>query len=220
MAFERLEGELSLLLELQRFINFSTDDIAIHTWTHPYMTTLSNLEIVAELGWTMAIIHDSTGGRIPAYWRPPFGDSDNRVNAIAKEVFGLTTVMWNREWVFGSMNIFQCILSSVFVARRIGDCHQDWLLCPRSREAWTNGWRAPSPLVLWYSNTKWMMTPSKPSLTSIQASMRMVGKSSAWLVLIIQIHSRLHLITHSTRISTITRTKSTRIHLHQSHFNP
>ena len=61
------------------------------------MTTLSNLEIVSELGWTIEIIHDLTGGRVPAYWRPPFGDADNRVIAIAKEVFGLTTVIWNRE---------------------------------------------------------------------------------------------------------------------------
>lgn len=78
------------------------DDIAVHTWTHPHMTTLSNLEILGELGWTMEIIHNSTGGLVPAYWRPPFGDSDNRVNAIAKEVFGLTTVIWNREYVFFS----------------------------------------------------------------------------------------------------------------------
>jgi peptidoglycan/xylan/chitin deacetylase (PgdA/CDA1 family) len=34
----------------------------------------------------MQIIHESTGGRIPRYWRPPYGDSDNRVRAIAKEV--------------------------------------------------------------------------------------------------------------------------------------
>ena len=75
------------------------DDIAVHTWTHPYMTTLSNLELVGEFGWTMEIIHNSTGGRLPKYWRPPYGDSDNRVRAIAKEVFGLTTVIWNQEYV-------------------------------------------------------------------------------------------------------------------------
>ena len=31
------------------------------------------------------------------FWRPPFGDVDNRVRTIAKEVFGLTTVIWNQE---------------------------------------------------------------------------------------------------------------------------
>jgi len=77
--------------------NVSGDDIAVHTWTHPYMTTLSNEQVVAELGWTMQIIHDSTGGRMPRFWRPPYGDSDNRVRAIAREVFSLTTVIWNQD---------------------------------------------------------------------------------------------------------------------------
>ncbi|KAF8507591.1 hypothetical protein JB92DRAFT_3121702 [Gautieria morchelliformis] len=72
-------------------------DIAVHTWTHPYMTTMNNSQIVAQLGWTMQIIHDSTGGRVPRYWRPPYGDSDNRVRAIAKTVFGLTQIDWNRD---------------------------------------------------------------------------------------------------------------------------
>ena len=61
------------------------------------MTTLSDLSVVGELAWTMQIIHNSTGGRLPKYWRPPYGDADNRVVAIAKEVFGLYTVMWNQE---------------------------------------------------------------------------------------------------------------------------
>ncbi|KAF8739239.1 hypothetical protein AX14_010403 [Amanita brunnescens Koide BX004] len=72
-------------------------DIAVHTWTHPYMTTLSNEELVAEFGWTTLLIYNSTGGKIPKYWRPPYGDCDNRVRAIAKEVFGLTTVVWNQD---------------------------------------------------------------------------------------------------------------------------
>lgn len=63
------------------------------------MTTLSNLELVGQLGWTMQIIHDSTGGRLPRYWRPPFGDIDNRVRAIAQELFGLTAILWNHECV-------------------------------------------------------------------------------------------------------------------------
>ena len=63
------------------------------------MTKLTNLDIVAELGWSMQLIHDSTGGRLPRYWRPPYGDADNRVRAIAKEVFGLRTIFWNQEWV-------------------------------------------------------------------------------------------------------------------------
>ena len=47
----------------------------------------------------MELIHSSTGGRVPRYWRPPYGDTDLRVSAIAKEVFGLETVIWNYECV-------------------------------------------------------------------------------------------------------------------------
>ncbi|TFY80616.1 hypothetical protein EWM64_g3396 [Hericium alpestre] len=72
-------------------------DIAVHTWTHPYMTTLSNEDVVAQLAWTMEVIHNSTGGRVPRFWRPPYGDTDKRVSAIAKEVLGLTTVIWNQD---------------------------------------------------------------------------------------------------------------------------
>ena len=59
------------------------DDIAVHTWTHPYMTTLNSTMVLAQLAWTMQIIHDATGGRLPRYWRPPYGDIDARVSAIA-----------------------------------------------------------------------------------------------------------------------------------------
>ncbi|KAH9977700.1 hypothetical protein BGW80DRAFT_1283797 [Lactifluus volemus] len=77
--------------------NVNQDDIAVHTWTHPHMTTLSNDDVVAQLAWTMELIHNSTGGRVPRFWRPPYGDTDARVSAIAKEVLGLTTIIWNHD---------------------------------------------------------------------------------------------------------------------------
>ncbi|KAJ6495464.1 carbohydrate esterase family 4 protein [Mycena sanguinolenta] len=87
---------ISLADQFTQMYNMS-HDIAVHTWSHPYMTTQSNLQVVGELGWTMQLIHNSTGGRIPKYWRPPYGDTDKRVSAIAKEVFGLTTIVWNQD---------------------------------------------------------------------------------------------------------------------------
>ncbi|KAF8743488.1 Carbohydrate esterase family 4 protein, partial [Rhizoctonia solani] len=88
------DGPLPLLTEA---FEVNGDDIAVHTWSHRYMTTLSNEEALAELAWTMQVIHDMTGGRVPRFWRPPYGDSDNRVRAIAREVLGLTTVIWNDD---------------------------------------------------------------------------------------------------------------------------
>ncbi|KAH9922844.1 carbohydrate esterase family 4 protein [Epithele typhae] len=83
--------------EFQYAFETLQSDIACHTWSHPYMTTLTNEQIVGELGFSLEIIHNSTQGRLPRYWRPPTGDSDERVRAIAKEVFGLTTVIWNQD---------------------------------------------------------------------------------------------------------------------------
>lgn len=72
------------------------NDMAVHTYTHRWMTSLSNEDAMAELGWTMQIIYDMTGGRVPRYWRPPFGDSDNRIRSIAR-LFGLQQVDWNQD---------------------------------------------------------------------------------------------------------------------------
>jgi peptidoglycan/xylan/chitin deacetylase (PgdA/CDA1 family) len=103
------------------------DDIAVHTWTHPYMTTLGNLDIVAQLGWTMQLIHNSTGGRVTKYWRPPYGDADNRVRAIAKEVFGMDTILWNQDtgdWSVGQPGGTD--------AKAIASNLQKWITGPKS----------------------------------------------------------------------------------------
>ncbi|KAK0190940.1 carbohydrate esterase family 4 protein [Armillaria mellea] len=101
-------------------------DIAVHTYTHPYMTTLSNIQIVAELGWTMEIIHNSTGGRVPRFWRPPYGDSDNRVRAIASEVFGLECIIWNHDtddWSLSAGTVTQ---------QQISTNMNTWLIGPKT----------------------------------------------------------------------------------------
>ncbi|KAJ6630349.1 hypothetical protein B0H10DRAFT_983683 [Mycena sp. CBHHK59/15] len=102
------------------------NDIAVHTWTHPYMTTQSNLQVVGELGWTMQLIHNSTGGRVPKFWRPPYGDSDTRVSAIAKEVFGLTTIIWNQDTSDWSLT------TGGTTQQAIKSSMQQWLTGPKS----------------------------------------------------------------------------------------
>lgn len=66
--------------------------LSIHTWSHPSLTTLTNEQIVAELGWTKKAIKDVVGVT-PNTFRPPYGDLDDRVRAIAAQM-GLTPVMW------------------------------------------------------------------------------------------------------------------------------
>ena len=75
--------------------------IGIHTWSHPDLTTLSNDQIVAELVWTMKIVKDVIGVT-PIYFRPPYGETNDRVLGIAASL-GLKTIIWNRDskdWFF------------------------------------------------------------------------------------------------------------------------
>jgi len=67
-------------------------EISVHTWSHPSLTSLTNAQIVAELGWTKKIIHDVLGVT-PNTFRAPYGDLDDRVRAIAKAM-GLTPIQW------------------------------------------------------------------------------------------------------------------------------
>jgi hypothetical protein len=77
--------------------SISGQHFAPHSWSHQYTTSLTNEQVVAEIGWTMQIIADNNFGLIPAHWRPPYGDVDNRVRAIAREVFGLKTIIWHPD---------------------------------------------------------------------------------------------------------------------------
>lgn len=70
-------------------------DICLHTWSHRYMTTLSNEQVFAELYYTAKAIKIATGVT-PTCWRPPFGDTDDRVRAIAAGL-GLRTILWEED---------------------------------------------------------------------------------------------------------------------------
>ncbi|KAF8951100.1 chitin deacetylase [Entomortierella lignicola] len=70
--------------------------IGLHTWSHAGMTSLTNEQIVAEIKWAEKIVYDVTGLKTK-YWRPPYGDVDNRVREIARQL-GYVTVIWTKEW--------------------------------------------------------------------------------------------------------------------------
>ncbi|CEI85908.1 hypothetical protein RMCBS344292_00357 [Rhizopus microsporus] len=70
-------------------------EIAIHTWSHPYLTTLTNEQVVAELKWTEQVIKDIIGVS-PRLFRPPYGDIDNRVRDIGTAL-GFESVIWDHD---------------------------------------------------------------------------------------------------------------------------
>ena len=46
---------------------------------NPDRSSLTDTQVLGELGWTLQVIYDMSGGIVPAFWRPPYGDVDNRM---------------------------------------------------------------------------------------------------------------------------------------------
>ncbi|KAI8970370.1 hypothetical protein BDF20DRAFT_980158 [Mycotypha africana] len=69
--------------------------LCVHSWSHVPLTTLSNAQIVAELYWTLKAIKAATGVTSKCF-RPPQGDIDDRVRAIAWQM-GMRTILWDRD---------------------------------------------------------------------------------------------------------------------------
>lgn len=66
-----------------------------HTWSHNYMTSLTNEQVFAELYYSSKAIKDIMGISVDA-WRPPYGDIDDRVRYIATQL-GLKTILWDND---------------------------------------------------------------------------------------------------------------------------
>ncbi|KAJ1568680.1 chitin deacetylase [Cladochytrium tenue] len=66
--------------------------IGIHTWSHPYLTQLTNDQIVAEIVYSAMAIKEVTG-IVPKYMRPPYGDLDDRVRGVL-QAMGVRVVTW------------------------------------------------------------------------------------------------------------------------------
>ncbi|MEV4745053.1 polysaccharide deacetylase family protein [Streptosporangium sp. NPDC049248] len=74
-------------------------DIGNHSYSHPHLRELSEDKIREELTKTQDIVKKSTG-KYPTTIRPPYGEFDQRVAAIAAEM-GMPIVLWNggsRDW--------------------------------------------------------------------------------------------------------------------------
>ncbi len=68
-------------------------EIAAHSYFHPHMTEKDDQRDIREFKRTQAIIKKVTG-KSPVYFRPPYGEVDERVAKLASEC-GLTTVQYD-----------------------------------------------------------------------------------------------------------------------------
>jgi peptidoglycan/xylan/chitin deacetylase (PgdA/CDA1 family) len=68
-------------------------EIAAHSYYHPHMVEKDNERVLRELKRTQAMIKKLTG-KTPRYFRPPFGEVDERVAKLAAET-GLVTIQYD-----------------------------------------------------------------------------------------------------------------------------
>jgi peptidoglycan/xylan/chitin deacetylase (PgdA/CDA1 family) len=68
-------------------------EIANHAFWHPHLLEKDDDRILRELKRTQAVIKKVTG-RSPRYFRPPYGEVDERVAAIARKA-GLDTIQYD-----------------------------------------------------------------------------------------------------------------------------
>jgi hypothetical protein len=92
-------------------------EICVHTWSHRYMTAFQSADAFAELWYTMNAIK-LVVGVTPTCWRPPYGDVDDRIRAIANAL-GLRTVIWqydSNDWQVGSTNVTAAQVDSNYMS--------------------------------------------------------------------------------------------------------
>lgn len=71
-------------------------EVASHSYDHPMFTRLSNEAITSQLDRTEEAVREIAARPIAAYFRPPYGDTDARVERVAADN-GYTTVIWSAD---------------------------------------------------------------------------------------------------------------------------
>jgi peptidoglycan/xylan/chitin deacetylase (PgdA/CDA1 family) len=69
--------------------------LANHTHLHPGLRASSNARITEELTRCGKFIEDTYGVQAKPYFRPPYGQIDARVTAIASELGYTSPIMWS-----------------------------------------------------------------------------------------------------------------------------
>lgn len=69
--------------------------IGSHTWSHKFLPSLTNEQIIAQFEWSIWAMN-ATGNHLPKWYRPPYGGIDDRVRSIAR-MFGMQAVLWDND---------------------------------------------------------------------------------------------------------------------------
>lgn len=70
--------------------------IGNHSYTHPSLPSLDDNGVLQELSKTNTAIQNATG-QAPFYFRPPMGETDDRVNGLAAQVGLSAPILWSAD---------------------------------------------------------------------------------------------------------------------------
>ncbi|MBN1172194.1 MAG: polysaccharide deacetylase family protein [Micromonosporaceae bacterium] len=73
--------------------------IGNHSWSHPYMTSLSSSGMASEISQTQQAIQTATG-TAPKLFRPPYGSTNATLKSVLAQ-YGLTEILWDvdsQDW--------------------------------------------------------------------------------------------------------------------------
>lgn len=70
------------------------NEIAVHTWDHPQLTSCGTQAIRSQIERTMSVVEQATG-RKPALMRPPYGATNGGIVNMLFRDYGLTSVLWD-----------------------------------------------------------------------------------------------------------------------------
>ena len=80
---------------LQPLVDSGQIALGNHTWSHPDLTTLSDAEVVEEIGRNRDFLRNTFGVRDTPFFRPPFGAHDARIDRIAADAGHPTVALWS-----------------------------------------------------------------------------------------------------------------------------
>lgn len=69
--------------------------LANHTWSHPDLTTLSGSGVAEQLTRNDRFLADAYGADARPFFRPPYGNHNPQVRAVAADLGYTATTMWN-----------------------------------------------------------------------------------------------------------------------------
>jgi peptidoglycan-N-acetylglucosamine deacetylase len=83
---------------LKPLIEAGQVQIGNHTFNHPYLTQLSDVQVIAQLEKNEEWIQQTFGITARPWWRPPYGVHDRRTDKLAASVGYTNVLMWNGSY--------------------------------------------------------------------------------------------------------------------------